>query len=185
MRIVGGRYKGHQLTAPAGSTTRPTADRVRESIFNILAHGVPDFDIEGARVIDLFAGTGALGLEALSRGARWCHFVDESAQARAAIRTNADKLGLIGQCKIWRRDATALGPCPPLAPFDLAFADPPYGKGLGAKALRSLLEGGWMNAGGVIMLEEAEDAAPAAPDGLAIFDARIYGDTKVMFFRRA
>src|SRR6476661_9418319 len=101
MRIVGGKFKGHGLQGPKGEATRPTSDRVREAIFNILAHGVVDFSIEGSRVLDLFAGTGAMGLEALSRGARFCQFVEESAEARGLIRRNADGLGLIGRCKIW------------------------------------------------------------------------------------
>jgi hypothetical protein len=117
MRIAGGRLKGRPLHAPAGRATRPTSDRVREAIFNVLAHGIEDFDLEDARVLDLFAGTGALGLEALSRGARFALFVDEATPARAAIRRNAEALDVTGQVKIWRRDATRLGPCAPLAPF--------------------------------------------------------------------
>jgi 16S rRNA (guanine966-N2)-methyltransferase len=183
MRIVGGKFKGHSLVSPGGLNTRPTSDRVRESIFNILAHGVADFTLEGARVMDLFAGTGALGLEALSRGARFCQFVDESAEARGVIRRNADALGLIGQCKIWRRDATKLGPCAPQTPFDLVFADPPYGKGLGEKALRSLVEGGWLSPNAVVVLEEADKAAVAEVAGLNLLDSRVYGDTQVRIYR--
>ncbi len=183
MRIVGGQFKGRNLAAPENDATRPTSDRVRESLFNILGHGIADFDLEGARVLDLFAGTGALGFEALSRGARWCHFVEEAASARGLIRANADQLGVIGQCKIWRRDATDLGLCTPLAPFDLTFADPPYGKGLGGKALASLTAGKWLNAGAVVVLEEAATSSTPATQGLALLDERIYGDTKVMFFK--
>jgi 16S rRNA (guanine966-N2)-methyltransferase len=109
---------------------------VRESVFNILAHGIEGLEIEGARVLDLFAGTGAMGLEAISRGARFCQFVDDSAEARGLIRKNADALGVIGLAKIWRRDAANLGPCAPQPGFDLVFADPPYGKGTGGKGLR-------------------------------------------------
>jgi 16S rRNA (guanine966-N2)-methyltransferase len=183
MRIVGGKFKGHHLTTPADQSTRPTADRVREAVFNILAHGFAGLDLEGARVLDLFAGTGALGFEALSRGARHCQFVDESTEARGLVRTNADKLGVIGQCKIWRRDATDLGPCAPLPKFDLIFADPPYGKGLGEKALHSLVQGEWISDGGIIVLEEAEKAAVAEVAGLTLIDEREYGDTKVRFYR--
>ncbi len=185
MRIVGGKFKGHGLSGPKGQATRPTSDRVREAIFNILAHGIEDFGIEGARVLDLFAGTGALGLEALSRGARFCQFVDESAEARGVIRRNADALGVIGQCKIWRRDATRLGPAAPQAGFDLVFADPPYNKGLGSKTLTSLVEGGWLNPHAIVVLEEAEGAEIARPDGLTEIDRRIYGDTQVLFARAA
>ena len=183
MRIVSGKHKGLQLATPADQSTRPTSDRVREALFNILAHGIADFELEGARVLDLFAGTGALGFEALSRGARHCLFVDESAEARGLIRTNADKLGVIGLCKIWRRDAADLGPCAPLPKFDLIFADPPYGKGLGEKALISLVQGDWINAGGIVVLEEVEKTVVAEVEGLTLIDERSYGDTKVRFYR--
>lgn len=184
MRIAGGRLRNRPLHAPAGRATRPTSDRVREAIFNVLAHGIEDFALEGARVLDLFAGTGALGLEALSRGARFALFVEESASARAAIRRNAETLDVTGQIKIWRRDATKLGPCAP-APFGLAFIDPPYGRGLGEAALGQLVAGGWLERGAVVVVEETERAAVAAPEGLTLLDARVYGDTKVMFLRRA
>ncbi|MGE0239987.1 MAG: 16S rRNA (guanine(966)-N(2))-methyltransferase RsmD [Parvibaculaceae bacterium] len=183
MRIVGGKFKGHGIAGPRGQATRPTSDRVREAIFNILAHGVPDFSIEGARVLDLFAGTGAMGLEALSRGARFSQFVDDSAEARGIIRRNADALGVIGQCKIWRRDATRLGPAAPQPGFDLVFADPPYGKGLGTKALAALIDGQWLNAGAVIVVEEAARAELACPAQLAEIDRRVYGETQVLIAR--
>ena len=183
MRIVGGKFKGLHLTTPADQSTRPTSDRVREAVFNILAHGISDFELDGARVLDLFAGTGALGFEALSRGARHCQFVDESTEARGLVRTNADKLGVIGQCKIWRRDATDLGPCAPLPKFDLIFADPPYGKGLGEKALVSLVQGDWINAGGIVVLEEIEKVEVPEIAGLTLIDERSYGETKVRFYR--
>ena len=183
MRIVGGKFRGLHLATPADQSTRPTSDRVREALFNILAHGVEGLELEGARVLDLFAGTGALGFEALSRGARHCQFVDESTEARGLIRTNADKLGVIGQCKIWRRDATDLGPCAPLPKFDLVFADPPYGKGLGEKALTSLVQGDWINACGIVVLEEVEKAVVADIAGLTLIDERSYGETKVRFYR--
>jgi 16S rRNA (guanine966-N2)-methyltransferase len=180
MRIVGGRLKGHSLAAPKGQATRPTSDRVREAIFNILAHGIADFEIEGARVLDLFAGTGAMGLEALSRGARFCQFVDDSTEARGLIGRNADALGLIGQCKIWRRDATRLGPCPANAAFDLIFLDPPYDKGLAAKALAGLVEGGWIAVNGIVVVEESEHAQIVLPPGLDELDLRLYGETQVV-----
>ena len=184
MRIVGGKFKGHGLQGPKGQATRPTSDRVREAIFNILAHGVEGFSIEGARVLDLFAGTGAMGLEALSRGARFCQFVDDAAEARGIIRRNADALGVIGQCKIWRRDATRLGPAAPQPGFDLVFADPPYNKGLGTKALASLVEGQWLNNRAIVVVEEAERTELACPPELAEIDRRVYGETQILIARR-
>ena len=183
MRIVGGKFRGRVLAGPSSTATRPTSDRVRESIFNILAHGIADFEIEGARVLDLFAGTGALGLEALSRGAKFCQFVDEGTEARGVIRRNADALGAIGLCKIWRRDATKLGPCAPQSPFDLVFCDPPYNKGMGEKALTSLVEGGWLSPGAIVVLEEAENVNVGDTAGLALLDSRAYGDTQVRFYQ--
>jgi len=183
MRIVGGKFKGHSLASPTGRETRPTSDRVREAIFNILAHGVEGFAIEGTRVLDLFAGTGAMGLEAVSRGSRFCQFVDDSAEARGLIRRNADALGVIGQVKIWRRDATRLGPCAPQPGFDLVFADPPYGKGLGTKALAALVEGGWLMPRAVIVVEEALGAELHAPDSLTLLSQRDYGETQVRFYQ--
>ena len=183
MRIVGGKFKGHSIAPPHGSATRPTTDRVRESVFNILAHGIDGLEIGGARVLDLFAGTGAMGLEAISRGARFCQFVEDSAEARGLIRKNADALGVIGLVKIWRRDATLLGPCAPQPRFDLVFADPPYGKGLGEKALDSLMTGQWLNPGGIVVLEEAQKAEVKDIAGLALIDERDYGDTRIRFYR--
>ena len=185
MRIVGGKFKGHGLAGPKGQATRPTSDRVREAIFNILAHGIEGFEIEGARVLDLFAGTGAMGLEALSRGARFCQFVDDSAEARGVIRRNADALGVIGQCKIWRRDATRLGPAAPQPGFDLVFADPPYNKDLGTKALKSLVDGGWLTPRAVIVVEEAERATLTCPPELSEVDRRVYGETQILIARAA
>ena len=183
MRIVGGKFKNRSLVSPEGQGTRPTSDRVRESIFNILAHGIAGLELEGARVLDLFAGTGALGLETISRGARFCQFVDDSAEARGLIRRNADALGVIGLVKIWRRDATALGPCAPQPGFDLVFADPPYGKGLGSKALAALVEGQWLNAPAIVVLEESLKAEVPDVQGLTLVDRRDYGDTQVRFYR--
>lgn len=185
MRIVGGKFKGRNLGGPASLATRPTSDRVRESLFNILAHGIADFELEGARVLDLFAGTGALGLEALSRGGKFCLFIDESAEARGVIRNNADSLGAIGLCKIWRRDATDLGPCAPQSPFDLVFLDPPYNSGLGEAALKSLLAGAWLSQNAVVVLEEAEKADTCEVAGLNLLDTRFYGDTQVRIYRTA
>ena len=182
MRVVGGRFRGRGLSAPKSQAIRPTADRLRESLFNILAH-THDDPIEGARVLDLFAGTGALGLEALSRGAAFTLFVDDGAEARALLRANVETLGLGGVTKIFRRDATKLGPVSPLAPFSLAFLDPPYGKGMAERALASAREGGWLVPGALVVVEEAIEAKFAAPDGFAEIDRRDYGDTELVFLR--
>ena len=142
MRIVGGQFRGRLLAAPAHEGTRPTSDRAREAMFNILAHGIPGFELAGARALDLFAGTGALGLEALSRGAAFGLFVEQAAEARALIRRNVEVLGLTGITKIFRRDATELGPAGRYSGFTLAFLDPPYGHGLAEQALASAADGG-------------------------------------------
>ena len=184
MRIVAGTFKGRDILGPTSIATRPTSDRVRESLFNILAHGIDGFEIEGVRVLDLFAGTGALGLEALSRGAKFCQFVEESAEARGIIRKNADAFGAIGQCKIWKRDATDLGSCAPQSPFELVFVDPPYGQGLGEKALRALVDGGWVAAGGLVVLEEGEGVVVGEFAGLTLVDTRVYGAACVRIYRR-
>src|SRR5271165_1423599 len=184
MRIVGGRFRGRAIKAPDGSLTRPTSDKVRESLFNILNHGIEEFDLEGARVLDLFAGSGALGLEALSRGAAYCLFVEDNADARGTIRENVEALGLTGASKVWRRDAAKLGPAAPMQPFQLLFTDPPYGKGLGEKALAAALDGGWLSSGALCVLEERADVAPAIPAALTQLDSRVYGDTALHFLRR-
>ncbi len=185
MRIVGGRFRGRAIGAPSGALTRPTSDRVRESLFNILVHGIDGFEIEGARVLDLFAGTGALGLEALSRGASYCLFVEDNPDARGILRENIEQLGLTGASKVWRRDATKLGPAAPMQPFRLLFADPPYGKGLGELALGAALNGGWLSAGAVCVLEERADVELTVPAALALLDTRIYGDTALHFLRKS
>jgi 16S rRNA (guanine966-N2)-methyltransferase len=185
MRIVAGRFKGRTLKAPGDAALRPTSDKVRQALFNILEHAAfaSNFTLEGARVVDLFAGTGALGLEALSRGAKFCLFIEEAAQSRALIRENVEGLGLTGASKIWRRDATSLGPLDTLAPFDLAFLDPPYRKGLIAPALEGLAAGGWLNANALVVAEAAEDETMPAVDGFEILDDRVYGDTRIAFMR--
>ncbi len=185
MRIVAGRFRGSALAAPRSQDIRPTSDRVREAVFNILAHGTDGFEIKDARVLDLFAGTGALGLEALSRGASYVHFVEESVEARGLIRQNIETLGATGVTKIYRRDATKLGDLGTLRPFWLVFADPPYGKGLGEKALAAALASGWLVPGAVAVVEERADANFAPPPGFMLFDRRIYGDTAVHFLRFA
>ena len=185
MRIVGGRFRGRPLATPSDEATRPTSDRVREAIFNILEHGICDLALPGARVLDLFAGTGALGLEALSRGAAFCLLVEEEAEGRALIRRNVEALGLTGVTKIFRRDATELGPAGRNGEFSLAFLDPPYGQGLAERALASAAAGGWLAAGAVAVVEERKGAAVALPGGFTALDRRIWGDTQALFARFA
>ena len=179
MRIVAGKFRGASLVAPKGIATRPTSDRVRQALFNVLEHGAPAIDFEGARVLDLFAGSGALGLEALSRGARFALFIEDEAEARGAIRRNVEALALTGASKIWRRDATKLGEAGSLAPFDLVFCDPPYGKGLGERALASAVDGRWADDNAVAVIEERADAEIAWPAPFQEIDRRRYGDTLI------
>jgi 16S rRNA (guanine966-N2)-methyltransferase len=182
MRIVGGRLRGRTLASPRSQAIRPTADRLRESLFNILIHAYDD-PVTGARVLDLFGGTGALGLEAVSRGAAFALFVDDAAEARALLRENIAALGLGGVTRIFRRDATRLGPAHPVEPFSLVFLDPPYGMGLAEKALVSARDGGWLAPGALIVVEEATDAAFMAPAGFEEVERRRYDDTEVVFLR--
>ena len=182
MRVTGGTFGGRALVPPPDDRVRPTSDKVRQAIFNILAHndfGI-GFALGGARVADLFAGTGALGIEALSRGAKFCLLVDDSADSRALQRRNVETLNLTGTTKIWRRDATELGPMAAGAggPFDLVFLDPPYHKDLVPRALASLAEGGWLAPNALIVVEMAEDEPLSAP-GFHVLDQRAYGDTAV------
>jgi 16S rRNA (guanine966-N2)-methyltransferase len=182
MRVVGGRLKGRNLASPASRDIRPTADRLRESLFNILIHAYDD-PIGGARVLDLFAGTGALGIEAISRGAKFALFVDNGAEARALMRNNVEALGLGGVTKVYRRDATQLGPAHPVEPFSLVFLDPPYAMGLAEKALASLRDGGWLAPGALLIVEDAKAAAFKAPEGFEELERRAYDDTELVFLR--
>lgn len=184
MRIVGGRFGGRPLQGPKPGigAIRPSTDRLRESLFNILAHAHPD-RLEGARVLDLFAGTGAFGFEALSRGASFALLVDDGAEARGLLRANQEALGLGGATRIYRRDATRLGPLQSMDPFDLVFCDPPYRKGLGEAALASASDGGWVKPGALVILEEAAEAAVEIPSEFAQIDRRVYGDTCLRFLQ--
>ena len=182
-RIIGGRYKGRALAVPPGRTTRPTAARTREALFNILAH--QDWGrLKDARVLDLFAGSGALGFEALSRGAAFCLFVDNDAAARGAMRETIEALGLFGQTRLHRRDATALGRRPAAlgAPFDLVFLDPPYEQGLGEAALDGLRKGGWLSPDALAVYECAAAETPDLPDW-SLLDERRYGAAKLLFLK--
>jgi len=183
MRIIGGRLKGRQLKGPSSMTVRPTSDRLRETIFNVLAHAY-DAPVDGARVIDLFAGTGALGLEALSRGATFTLFVDDSSEGRALLRANVEALGLGGESKIFRRDATRLGPMPPQQSFTLAFLDPPYEKDLVPRAMASLREGEWLALGALCVVEESSAVEIAPMAGFTHLETRTYGETQIQFWQK-
>lgn len=184
MRIVGGRFGGRPLAGPKPGigSIRPTSDRLRESLFNVLAHAY-DGAVEGVRVLDLFAGTGAMAFEALSRGAAFALLVDDGTEARGLIRENQMALGLAGISRVFRRDATKLGPISAMPPFGLVFCDPPYRKGLGEKALVSAREGGWLEAGALVVLEEAAGVEIALPEGFEELERREYGETQVMMLR--
>jgi 16S rRNA (guanine966-N2)-methyltransferase len=182
VRVVGGRLKGRNLASPSSQAIRPTADRLRESVFNILIHAY-DNPLQGARVLDLFAGTGALGIEAVSRGAAFVLFVDNGAEARALLRNNVEALALGGVTKVFRRDATNLGPAHPVEPFSLVFLDPPYGKGLAEQALVSLRDGGWLAPGALLVVEEAKAAMFKAPERFEELERRAYDDTEFVFLR--
>lgn len=185
MRIVAGQYRGRAIVTPEGQNTRPTSDRARQAIFNVLEHAPWAEGLHEARVIDLYAGSGALGFEALSRGAAFCLFVDTDDGARGAIRENMDAYGLFGRCRVHRRSATDLGPRPGSAgeAFTLAFLDPPYAKGLGEQTLARLLEGGWLAPGAVVVFERGSDEPEIDTPGYERLDARDYGAARVLFLR--
>jgi 16S rRNA (guanine966-N2)-methyltransferase len=182
MRIVAGRHRGRALLVPEGAAIRPTSDRAREALFNILEHG--SFAAGGSRlaeqrVLDAFAGTGALGLEALSRGAAHVSFLELASDARKLLARNIAALGEQERTTILPGDATAPPRAP--APVALALLDPPYGKGLGAKALAALAAAGWFAPGTLIVLEIGAKEAPALPDGFTVRDDRRYGAARLLF----
>ncbi|MCG5236048.1 16S rRNA (guanine(966)-N(2))-methyltransferase RsmD [Xanthobacter oligotrophicus] len=183
MRIVGGRLKGRALKGPTSSATRPTSDRLRESLFNMLAHAYGD-PCDGVRVLDLFAGTGALGIEAISRGARFALLVEDAAEARGLIRDNVEALGLTGVTKVFRRDATRLGDMGPGEPHGLVFCDPPYGKGLAEQALASAVTGGWLAPDALVVVEERTGLF-TLPDGFREIERRAYDESELIFLERA
>ncbi len=184
MRITAGRLKGRPLLAPEGLKVRPTSDKVRQAIFNVLEHRDfgEGFALENARLIDLFAGTGALGIEALSRGAAYAFLIDNAVEGRVALRRNVEAMNLTGMTKIWRRDASDLGRNINEA-FDLAFVDPPYRKNLLAPALASLHAGGWLQPHAIVVTEAAEDEDIPSTDHYQILDERRYGETQIGFLR--
>jgi 16S rRNA (guanine966-N2)-methyltransferase len=185
VRIVSGEFRGKALITPAGQTTRPTSDRARQAIFNILEHAAWSPGLHDVRVVDLFAGSGALGFEALSRGAAFCLFVETDEAARGAIRENVDAMHLFGRTRVHRRDATQLGQRPGAdgPAFGMAFLDPPYAKGLGETALAKLAAGGWLAPGAIVVLERGADEPPLAVAGYEQLDVRDYGAAKVWFLR--
>jgi 16S rRNA (guanine966-N2)-methyltransferase len=185
MRIIAGDFRGKTLAAPPGDATRPTSDRARQAVFNILEHAPWSEGLRGKRVIDLFAGSGALGFEALSRGAAFALFVETDEAARGAIRQNIDAMNLFGVTRVHRRDATDLGVRPGAdgPAFDLAFLDPPYAKGLGEIALERLLAGGWLAPGAVVVFERGAGEPPFDARGYEALDARDYGAARVHFLK--
>ena len=183
MRITAGRLKGRAIAVPGGLDVRPTSDKVRQAIFNVLAHGdFGAFSLEGARVIDLFAGTGALGIEALSRGARYALLIDSAAESRAYLRRNVEAMGLTGVTKIWRRDAADLGRNSGDV-FDLALLDPPYRKNLLAPALVSLASGAWLGSDAVVVAEMGADETLPSTDDFRLLDDRTYGETRIIYLK--
>jgi 16S rRNA (guanine966-N2)-methyltransferase len=183
VRIIAGSWRGRSLIAPPDDRIRPTSDRVKGAIFNILAHGIEGVQLDGARVIDLFAGTGALGFEALSRGAAHCVFVENDAEARGLLTRNIALLDFAARCEVLSVDATRLGSARGRQPFTLAFLDPPYGKGLGERTLAALATGAWLAPDAVVVLEESAGTKIAWPTGYDGLDVRRWGDTQAAFAR--
>ena len=185
MRIVSGRLKGRTIAAPEGQGTRPTSDRARQAVFNVLEHAAWAEPLEGMRVMDLYAGSGALGFEAISRGAAFALFVETDEEARGAIRENADAYGVMGRTRVHRRSATDLGGRPGSdgEAFDLAFLDPPYRKGLGEQTLLRLLEGNWLKRGALVVFERGSDEPEIDTPDYERLDARDYGAARVLFLR--
>lgn len=179
MRIVGGCWSGRALAGPGSEAIRPTSDRLREAIFNVLAHAHAD-PVRDARVLDLFAGTGALGLEALSRGAAHTIFVDDDADARGLVRQNVEALGASGLTRLFRRDATRMGPARPNPPVSLVFCDPPYGRSLAEPALLSCAAGGWLSDRALVIVEEAAASHFVLPAGFTEQERRVYGETEIV-----
>ena len=184
MRIVGGAWRGRRLATPRSDAIRPTSDRLRESLFNVLTHAYGDA-LTGVRALDLFAGTGALGFEALSRGAAYAVLVDDGAEARAVIRANIEALGAEGVTRLFRRDATRLGPAGAAGRFSLVFCDPPYGRGLATPALASAVSGDWVGDGALAVVEEAEPVRIEWPAGFLELERRSYGETALAIARYA
>lgn len=184
MRIIGGAHRGRALASvgkgDAAAHLRPTSDRVREALFNVLAGGYGD-PVTGAQVLDLFAGTGALGLEALSRGASAVSFIESGRKALSLLRQNIGLCRAEAACHVFPVDVRKPG-SNPVAPHDLVFLDPPYGRGLGEVALAAALAGGWISDKALIVWEESAPVTP--PEGLRLIEERRYGDTVIRFLGR-
>jgi 16S rRNA (guanine966-N2)-methyltransferase len=185
VRIVAGSLKGRSIVTPEGQGTRPTSDRARQAVFNVLEHAAWAEPLQGMRVMDLYAGSGALGFEAISRGAAFALFVETDEEARGAIRENADAYQVMGRTRVHRRSAIDLGSRPRSdgEAFDLAFLDPPYRKGLGELTLQRLLEGQWLQPGAVVVFERGSDEPEIDTPGYERLDARDYGAARVLFLR--
>ncbi len=180
MRIVGGKHKGRLLAAPPGRDTRPTSDRAREAVFNVLEHGVPGPGLRDAHVIDVFSGTGALGLEALSRGARHATFVENNRAALKILTANIETLGEQAHTTVLPVKAASLPP-PGNGPADYAFLDAPYDRGLSVPALEALRDTGWLAPGAVVLVEIAAREALPLPDGFQLEKEKSYGAARVVF----
>jgi 16S rRNA (guanine966-N2)-methyltransferase len=183
MRIVAGAYRGRTLVAPKGHSTRPTADRARQALFNVLEHATWGRSLTGSRVIDGFAGAGALGLEALSRGAAFCLFADHDRAARTAIEANLAALGCADRASVLAQDMSAIGARSGEARFDLVLLDPPYGSGLAETALAALARGEWLAAGAVLVVERGAGEGLLAVAGFTRLDERAWGKARVGFLR--
>jgi 16S rRNA (guanine966-N2)-methyltransferase len=186
MRIVGGSHRGRRLVAPPGAAVRPTSDRAREALFDILSHGAfaaSGLPFADQPVLDAFAGTGAFGLEALSRGAREAVFLENDREALAALRRNIADLGETARARVVATDATR----PPRAAdrCALAFLDPPYGGGLAAPALVALAVAGWLAPEALAVVEVGAREPFAPPSGFVPLDTRVYGAARLVFLRRA
>ena len=185
MRIIGGRLKGSILVSLEGNHLRPTADRVKESVFNILLHGTNEFTIENITVIDVFCGTGALGLEAISRGAKHSVFIDSNKDALEITRQNASSMGLEREVTVLKLDAQDLAHPPNTitSPATLAFLDPPYNQGLVGTALLGLRGKGWLEQGAVCVIEVSAKEELNIPEDFYVLNERIYGLTRIVFLR--
>ena len=181
MRITGGQYRGRIITVPKGKDIRPTSDKVRQAVFNsLLQHGLPD----GAQVLDLFCGTGVLGLEALSRGAQFCTFIDKSPDSLRCCKQNVAALGLGAQCKVLHKDSTKLGEkALNYLPADLAFLDPPYRQDLVLPTLMSVVKHGWLAAGALCVIEAEKETEIFVPEVFSLVSRKKYGDTQIVVIR--
>jgi 16S rRNA (guanine966-N2)-methyltransferase len=181
MRIIAGRNRGRKLAAPAGQTVRPSSDRLRQALFNILQHGKHGVEIDDAIVVDAFAGTGAIGLEALSRGAGYVVFIENEPTALESLRKNVALCNESEHAEITRADATQPPPAP--AACDLAFLDPPYGRELASPALSALAQKDWFKDDALCIVELASSEQLVPPEGFEFLDVRTYGAAQIVILR--